>query len=198
MSMKKIIPVGAVLIPDEASLVFHGQIFDVYQWPQTLFDGSQHTFEMLKRPDTVVAICVVEDKIVVINDEQPHFGSRKSFPGGRVDVTDATTTAAAQREIHEETGYAFKQWRLIEVRQPHGKIEWFVHVFLAWDVASHGQLHLDPGEKITVEQYGLAELKALILNKAGYLGEVQALLGELTTIEQLLALPSFSGQSSER
>lgn len=196
--MKKIVPTNAVFLPDTAQRVFKGQIFDVYQWPQELYNGDSHAFEMLKRPDTVVAICVVDDQVLVINDEQPHFGSRKSFPGGRVDTSDASIEAAAQREIHEETGYSFKQWRLIQVVQPHIKIEWFVYLLLAWDVASHDQPHLDPGEKITVERYALADLKTLVLNKTGYLGEVQEIIGKLDTVEQLLALPAFNGQSIDR
>lgn len=57
--MKKVIPDNAVLVPDAAQHVFEGMIFDVYQWPQKLFDGSEHTFEMLKRPDTVVVKIVM-------------------------------------------------------------------------------------------------------------------------------------------
>lgn len=196
--MNKIITRDSVLVPDQAELVFKGYIFDVYQWPEQLFDGASHTFEMLKRPDTAVAICVVDDQILVINDEQPHFGSRKGFPGGRVDAADASVETAAQREIHEETGYSFKQWRLVSVVQPHNKIEWFVHVFLAWDVVSHDQPHLDPGEKITTESYSLADLKRLVLNKSGYLGNAQNLLREVDSVEQLLALPSFEGKSVDR
>jgi len=196
--MKKIIPQNAVLVPEQAQQVFHGQIFDVYQWPQALFDGSSHTFEMLKRPDTVVVIGIVEERILVIDDEQPHFGSRKSFPGGRVDTTDDSIEAAARREIHEETGYSFKQWRLVQVIQPHNKLEWFVHLLLAWDVTAHDPPHLDPGEKISVEQCSLADLKTLVLNKTGYLGEVQEIFATLDNVQQLLDLPAFSGQSIDR
>ena len=196
--MNKVIPTGSILVPDQAELAYKGYIFDVYHWPEQLFDGTSHTFEMLKRPDTVVAICVVDGKVLVINDEQPHFGNRKGFPGGRVDDTDASIEAAASREVAEETGYSFKQWRLVQVKQPHSKIEWFVHIFIAWDVSGQAGTKLDPGEKITVEQLTFTDLKTLVLDKAGYLGDAQGLLSEIDDLQQLLALPPFQGQAVDR
>jgi ADP-ribose pyrophosphatase len=196
--MKKIIPKDAVLIPDQAERVFKGMIFDTYQWPQKLFDGSSHRFEMLKRTDTVTAICVVEDKILVIDDEQPHLGSRRSFPGGRVDETDESIEIAAQREVLEETGYSFKNWRLVKVSQPYRKMEWFVYVFLAWGVAGQQPAKLDAGEKISVQSLSFDELKALVMQKAGYLGENSDLFESLAGLEQLLALPEFTGQTVDR
>src|SRR5215467_9321922 len=44
-SMKKLVPEHAILIPEHAERVFQGKIFDVYQWPQKLYDGSTATFE---------------------------------------------------------------------------------------------------------------------------------------------------------
>ena len=66
ITMQKVIPETAVLVPSQAEKVFTGQIFDVYQWQQTLFDNSQAMFEMLKRPDTVFTICIVDGRIVII------------------------------------------------------------------------------------------------------------------------------------
>ena len=196
--MQKIIPEDAVLIPDQAERAFEGMIFDVYQWPQKLFDGSEHRFEMLKRPDTVTAICVVEDKILVINDEQPHLGSRQSFPGGRVDADDASVLAAAQREVAEETGYSFQNWRLVKVWQPYRKMEWFIYVWLAWDVAGQQAPNLDAGEKITVQALTFDELKALVMKKVGYLGDSVSIFKSLNNVEELLALLEFSGQTVDR
>lgn len=187
-----------MLIPDEAERAFKGMIFDVYQWPQTLYDGSSHRFEMLKRPDTVTAICVVEDKILVINDEQPHLGARQSFPGGRVDPEDESTEAAIQREVAEETGYSFNNWRLVKVSQPYRKMEWFVYVLLAWEVSGQQAPHLDAGEKITVQALPFNELKALVMKRVGYLGESGPLFEPLENLEQLLALPEFSGRNVDR
>lgn len=200
--MKKVIPEDAVLVPDQAERVFEGMIFDVYQWPQKLFDGSEYRFEMLKRPDTVSVICVVDDSVLVIDDEQPHLGSRKSFPGGRIDAVDADTLAAAKREIKEETGYSFKNWRLVKVSQPYRKVEWFVHVWLAWDVADKQDPEPDPGEKISVGQLSFDELKAAVLDDSdswrSYLGESRDLFKGLDSLDDLLALSEFSGREVDR
>jgi 8-oxo-dGTP pyrophosphatase MutT (NUDIX family) len=196
--MKKVIPADAVLVPDTAACVFNGQIFDVYQWPQTLYDGSRATFEMLKRPDTVSVIGIVDGKLLVIDDEQPHVGNRSSFPGGRVDADDSGTLAAAQREVHEETGYLFDNWRLLRVWQPHGKLEWFIYLYLAWDGRRDGEPHLDAGERITVHLRNFAEVKELVITKSGYLGEALEIFEGLDCLEQLLALPEFTGQEVDR
>lgn len=196
--MKKTIPDDAVLVPDSADLAFSGMIFDVFQWPQILFDGSEQRFEMLKRSDTVSVIALVQDKIVVLDDEQPHSGARESFPGGRVDDTDATILAAAQREMREETGYVFHDWRLIKVWQPYRKIEWFVHVYVAWDVASKEQAHLDAGEKITVHELDFDQVQARVLRREGYLGESAEIFEALSSIDDLKSLPEFVGTSVDR
>ncbi len=44
---KRTLPKNAILIPDHATCVFRGMLFDVYQWQQEMFDGSIETFEML-------------------------------------------------------------------------------------------------------------------------------------------------------
>ena len=196
--MIKVVPKDAVLLPDFAERKFKGVIYDTYQWSQKLFDGSHTTFEMLKRPDTVQVVCVVDDKVLVLRDEQPHSGQRLSFPGGRVDEADEDITTAAKREVHEETGYEFRQWRLVKVWQPHTKIEWFIHLFVAWDVASVVDAHLDAGEKITVDQLSFDEVKKLVLDNVGYLGEARAVFDDKTGIADVLSMPTFDGIEATR
>lgn len=200
--MKKVIPKDSVLVPDNAELAFQGKIFGVYQWPQKLFDGSEHTFEMLKRTDTVSVICVVDGKLLVLDDEQPHLGSRESFPGGRVDDTDADIGSAARREILEETGYSFKNWRLIKVSQPYRKIEWFVYVLLAWEETGKQEPKLDAGEKITVRHLSFEEVRKLVLRKGhmgeSYLGESIDIFEAAENMDGLLALPEFEGLEVDR
>jgi 8-oxo-dGTP pyrophosphatase MutT (NUDIX family) len=196
--MRKIVPNDAVLIPDHAEKVFAGKIYDVYQWQQALFDGTEATFEMLKRPDTVQAICVIEDKILVLKEEQPHSGLKLSFPGGRVDPDDSSALEATKREVHEETGRSFKNWKLIAVKQPHTKIEWFIHTFLAWDEDGQDEPHLDPGEKIEITYAPFERVKELADQGLKYIHESQELLHGLHAIQDLLQLELFAGQDVNR
>jgi ADP-ribose pyrophosphatase len=170
----------------------------VYHWPQKMFDGSPATFEMLKRPDTVVIMGIVGEKIMVIDDEQPHSGAKISFPGGRVDAKDASTLAAAQRETKEETGYEFASWHLLQVYQTHTKIEQFVYVYLAKDVQRTSAPHLDAGEKITVELLPFEKIKEMSVASVGYLGESREIFERCTSLDDLLALPAFEGKEVDR
>lgn len=196
--MRKIIPKDAVLVPDSAKCVFNGIIYDVYQWDQPSFDDSTLAFEMIKRPDTVTAICVTDDGILVLDEEQPHRGSKATFPGGRVDDADESPLAAAKREVKEETGYEFAKWRLVSVYQPQLKLEWFVHIYLAWEVTSKSGAHQDPGEKIDVQVKSFDEVKNMAGRRVGYLGESRDLLENLDSISDLLQLPEFQGQEVDR
>lgn len=196
--MIKVVPDDAKLIPDSAERVFEGVIHDVYQWQQELFDGSKTTFEMLKRADSAVAICIVDDRIIVLHDDQPHRGLRMSFPGGRVDPTDPDMLAAVRREVLEETGYTFKTWRLIQVRQPSSKMEWFVHEYVAWDPIGQVTPHFDPGEKIELEALPFEEVRRLVLDQNSYLGESAEFFNTAGSIADLQAIPEFKGQEIDR
>ena len=157
--MRKYIPENVKLIPAEAECKFQGELFDVYQWPQEMFDGSTATFEMLRREDTVVIIAVltaeeqrrlekvtgdedVEDKVVITYQTQPHQDWFYDYPGGRHD-----------------TGLSFANWKLVEVHQPFTKIDWLVYTFVATDLVGQVAQKLDAGEKIKVLEVTLDELR---------------------------------------
>jgi len=173
--MRKYIPENTDLIPEEAKRKFHGELFDVYQWPQELFDGSMATFEMLRREDTVVAISILtaeeqkrlgkvaedeptESKIVITYQTQPRQGWFYDYPGGRHDNPEETELEAAKRELREEAGLSFRNWKLVEVHQPFAKIDWLIYTFIATDLIEQCAQKLDAGEKIEVLTVTLDEL----------------------------------------
>jgi len=152
--MRTYTPKNAVLVPEKAEKVFDGEIFDIYQWQQELFDGSFATFEMAKRSDTVNVIAIRGGKIVVVNDEQPNRPARLSLPGGRHDDESETELDAVKREMLEETGMSFRTWKMVKCFEPiqaTNKIEWFNYLFVAYDFESEVAPKLDAGEKIEVK-----------------------------------------------
>lgn len=156
---RRYVPDFVQTIPAQAECKFRGELFDVYQWPQTLYDGSVATFEMLRRSDTVETIGIKDDKIIITRQTQPCQDLFYAYPGGRADPEDADELTAAQREMLEESGMRFANWKLIEVHQPVGKIDWLVYTFLATDFLSVEPLRLDAGEKIEVLEVSFDELK---------------------------------------
>ena len=199
--MQKVLPTNAVLIPDSATCVFKGVIFDVYQWPQTMFDGSVKTFEMLRRPDTVQVIVVRGNQILLVEDEQPGRKPRLHFPGGRADdEDDASWLDAAKRELREETGYVCKNWRLIAVGQPQIKIEWFTPIFLATDITDELEQQLDAdGEKITLQWHTFEDVRRRVL--AGTEQMMQYLVpffNQVKSLEELLAQSEFTREKTDR
>lgn len=190
--MKKIVPKDAHLIPKEAKQVFKGTIFDVYHWEQEMFDGSFETFEMLRRPDAVAIVAIKGDKLVVVEEHQPNNAHWHAIPAGRHDVPGETQLQAAKRELTEETGMVFKQWRLIDVVQPVEKIEWFVYVYLATEFERSVEQKHDKGEKITVKEMTLDEYHEL--KKYGKVRYWFKQLEEAESISELLSLPEFKGK----
>lgn len=172
--MRKFVPEKVKLIPEEAERVFKGKIYEVYQWPQKMFDGSFEIFEMLRRPDTVKIIPIVtaeearrlgfeadEPQLIVTKQEQPRKDCFYDYPGGRMDEEDADELVAAKRELLEETGLSFRNWKLIKVEQPFNKIDWLVYTFVATGLLGRAEQSLDTGEKIEVIAMGLDEVKQL-------------------------------------
>jgi ADP-ribose pyrophosphatase len=143
---------------DAAKIVFNGKLFDVWQWEQEQFDGSTKTFELLKRPDTVLVLPVLAGKDVVLCKEQQP-GTKIMFRtiGGRIEKGE-TPEEAAQRELYEETGYEAKEFRLWDAWQPSNKIDWVVYLFVAHGLIQKSDGSLDSGEKISLVNYPIDKL----------------------------------------
>lgn len=169
--MRKYAPQKAKPVPQQATRVFKGIIYDVYQWQQETFDGKSKTYEMLKRPDTVRVITIIDNKICIVKQEQLYIGSFIDIPGGMADHAEEDELQAAKRELLEETGLTCDTWKLIDAVQTHNKIDQINYLFLAYnsDPAKNkdslGIQRLDAGEeRIEVQFLTLEEVKLLFDN----------------------------------
>lgn len=137
-------------IPKKAKKVFKGIIFDVYQWPQKMFDGSYATFERVIRQNTVVIIATVKNTLVIVKQKQPGTDWFYDLPSGRMDKKGESPKAAALRELKEETGLEPKTIKLWKTYSPSGKVLQNIYFFIAEDCKIVSKQNLDAGEKITV------------------------------------------------
>jgi ADP-ribose pyrophosphatase YjhB (NUDIX family) len=137
-------------LPKNAKKVFEGIIFDVFQWPQKMFDGSIATFEKIVRENTVVVVPIIGNKIVILKQKQPGFNWYYDLPSGRMDKLGESPKQAALRELREETGLVPKKIKLWKTYKPSGKVLQKVYFFIAYDCSKGYEQKLDPGEKIQV------------------------------------------------
>lgn len=192
--MRQHIPASANLVPDSAQRVFEGIIYDVYHWEQEQFDGSYATFEMLKRPDTAQIIALDGDQIVYIHLEQPGMKPQYDLVAGRNDVESEDELTCAKREMLEEAGMKFKEWKLIHTQQSFPKIDHIIYTFLADTLESTQAPSLDPGEKIEVMRGSFREVKKLALaDDSRYFA--REVFEAVDSIEDLRAMPSLHDYS---
>lgn len=148
-------------IPEHATKVFSGILFDVYQWEQELYDGSTATFEKLKRRDSAVIIPVCEDGLILIEeDTQPGRATVVTFPGGQVEDGE-DPMEGGMRELLEETGYTSDEvipWKRVS---PGSKIDWTVHFFIARKARKVAEPLEQAGEKIAISTIAFDELLML-------------------------------------
>lgn len=134
-------------LPPKAKKVFAGEIFNIYQWPQKMFDGSTATFEMISRVDTVQVIAIKGNKIIMANESQPNIKRGLTLLGGRCEENEPALKAA-KRELKEESGLVSKDWELIHRCYPLVKMDWEMYVYVARDCQFADKPRLDNGEKI--------------------------------------------------
>lgn len=137
-------------IPSHAKRVFKGIWFDVYHWQQEMYNGSFQTFEMAKRAPSVGIIAVVNDKILILEQEQPLKPKYFALPGGRVEPNQSHLQAA-EEELLQETGYKSSEIKLLH--ESFGGTKMYSHqsVFLAKNCKQLADQNLDVGEKIEVK-----------------------------------------------
>lgn len=189
--MRTIIPTRFKRIPEHAKRVFKGVFYEVYQWDQPQFDGSTATFEMLRCPDTVWILAIKDNKLVILDEEQPGTPRFFGIPGGSHDNEAETELQAAQREMVEETGMQFAKWKLLRARQANGLIEHVIYLYLAYDYTGSIPPEPGPGEKIEVQLQTLEEARLTAASPKTRYIPLDILEG-VDSLQELTELPEFT------
>jgi ADP-ribose pyrophosphatase len=131
-------------------LVFKGKRFNIYQWEQKLFNGKTATYETVKRSDSVIVIPIINDKVVIVKEKQPHWETYcYGFVAGAIDDSEKLESAA-KRELREEIGMEFKDLHLVHSERFVPGIDWFAHTFIAVNKIKDVPTEFDEGgEDIT-------------------------------------------------
>lgn len=150
-------------IPNTAKCVFKGEIFEIWQWEQQLFDGTSAVFEKAVRQPSVGILPVTTDhKIIVTYQQQPGMQPFVSLVGGVVDP-DEEIEVAAHRELLEETGTRAESLEFWYSYQLSTKIEWPIYQFIARGCSRNVPVQLDAGEKISLREVSWDEFLEIVL-----------------------------------
>jgi len=149
-----------------SEVMYHCRLFTVRRDRSRSPRSRQtHDFHVLETSDWVNVVPLTADEHVVMVRQFRH-GIRDctlEVPAGLVDATDRNSSAAALRELREETGYTSRRMMPLGAVHPNPAIMTNrCHMFVAYDVEEVGAPEWDATEELAVEIVPLGEVPGLI------------------------------------
>lgn len=136
--------------PKNAKCVYKGQNFDIWKWPQKMFDGSIKIFERAVQIGGVSVFAGAGDKVILLKQRQPGTPWYFGVPGGAMDIKGEAPRKTAARELLEETGYKAGSLKLWRVLKKPGRMWHTRYIFIAKNCQKVADQSLDNGEIIQV------------------------------------------------
>jgi ADP-ribose pyrophosphatase len=141
--------------------------FDVRRDEVRLPDGTETDFHYVDEPAAVVVLPFTTDGDVVVIDEWRQAVGRvnRGLPAGTVEAADPTLSAAARRELREETGHeADGTTHLFSAEPTNGIANSVHHYFVARNCVPAGDPDHDFNESIRVSTVDYDDLLAAVLD----------------------------------
>lgn len=137
----------------ESEIAYTCPGFSVHRDSVRLPNDTETDFHYVHEDETVVILpYTTAGEIVVIDEWRQAVGRiNRGLPAGTVEPTDEDLTAAAHRELREETGYvATTVTHLATVEPANGIADTVHHYFIGHDCSETKTQTLDPNESIRV------------------------------------------------
>jgi len=143
--------------------VFDGKTFSVRVERFRHRDGEQVEREIVRRQDAA-AIVAYDDECVwlVRQPREAILQYTLELPAGKLDIEGESPLQTAQRELGEEIGKSAQHWQqVISYFSSSGYSDEEVHIFAATGLSDVGA-EPDPGERIQIAPWPLADLDGAI------------------------------------
>lgn len=140
--------------PENAKVVYEGEIFRVYNREQELFDWNTTTFEWVERKPCITALATdINGDFIILREKQPWMDWYFWVVSWMMEAWE-TPLDSAKRELSEETGYEFKNieevW-IMDDAWDWSKMQSLRHLFFASWWEKVWEQNLDAGEIIEVQ-----------------------------------------------
>jgi ADP-ribose pyrophosphatase len=127
-------------------------------------DGEEVTREMVRRMDAAAVVAYDDEHVWLVRQPREALGEYTlEIPAGKLDVEGESALQTAKRELAEEIGHDAEHWEEVRAYYPSsGYSDERVHIFAATGLRSSDDAEPDPGERIEIVRWPLAELDAAL------------------------------------
>ena len=127
-------------------------------------DGEEVEREMVRRMGATAIVAYDDEHVWLVRQPREALGEYTlEIPAGKLDVEGESPLEAAERELAEEIGRDAEHWEEVRAYYPSsGYSDELVHIFAATGLRDSQDAEPDPGERIEIVPWPLAEIDAAL------------------------------------